>query len=78
MAMPGCPETPIRRRSAKGDVIALPPGVPVWIYNDGRSNTPLEFLVAFTVGGQLETEHRVIQNMHVDIIITLLLNSNLS
>jgi hypothetical protein len=80
ITFPGCPETPYRRFK-EGDVIALPPGDAVWIYNDDGSNTPLEFVVAFTVGGQqannqLETQHRVIiqKNMHVDIIFTLLLN----
>uniref|UniRef100_K3ZD60 Cupin type-1 domain-containing protein n=2 Tax=Setaria italica TaxID=4555 RepID=K3ZD60_SETIT len=49
-----------RYRFAQHDVIAVPPGVPAWIYNDG-GNGPLEIVVLFTISGkanQLEPQHR--------------------
>ncbi|CAN6331264.1 unnamed protein product [Urochloa humidicola] len=58
VTFPGCPETPYSRFT-QGDIIAVPPGVPVWIYNDG-GNTPLVILVLFTTSGmanQLEPKH---------------------
>lgn len=58
---PGCPETYYHFK--QGDVFAIPPGVPFWIYNDG--DTPLElilFLHESSCADKLERKHKVINN----------------
>ncbi|KAK8458468.1 hypothetical protein SEVIR_3G383500v4 [Setaria viridis] len=60
VAFPGCGGEK-RYRFAQHDVIAVPPGVPAWIYNDDGGNGPLEIVVLFTISGkanQLEPQHR--------------------
>ncbi|CAN6331265.1 unnamed protein product [Urochloa humidicola] len=49
VTFPGCPETPYSSFT-QDDVIVVPPGDPVWIYNDGGK--PLELMVLFTTSGK--------------------------
>jgi len=53
---PGCPEEYYRFR--QGDIVALPPGVPFWFYNDG--NKPAELIIIFDINNdadQIESQH---------------------
>ena len=56
---PGCPEEYYRFR--QGDIVALPPGVPFWFYNDG--NKPAELIIIFDINNdadQIESQHMVL------------------
>ncbi|CAN6326543.1 unnamed protein product [Urochloa humidicola] len=49
VTFPGCPEMPYSSFT-QGDVIAVPPGYPVWVYNDGGK--PIELNVLFTTSSK--------------------------